>query len=466
MNPLEMPEIAEVISSHLIPEDLAQCILVSKAWYDLFMPALWDTIKLDTRKDPDTGPQPSAIYHHGRLIRSLRINKDVCEELNIHGPILEILESMDFTEMFPLLISLRLDGVHLSPAKWSTLSTHHHLRSIYVCWIEIADPPVFWRLCTNLEQVDLCDCTIASTGIPGDVEFPRMRSLQLNRTKEMDEETQLEVLLRSPNLRDMTWMTIDHDNPRSTKLPVQIQSGHWPHLHTLHLGGGLEDTDLMFVLNGIGKKHRNLRNLHVGGHSLNTQSFNQLWTYFDTIVSLDLVYSYATTSLMHQEILCNCPKLEILRARGILAKDIATGAPWRCQRLQELQICIQFGRSDENLHPLVFERLSTLVRLERLTLYHPLSRFNGDYGVLKLRLDSGLSKLATLQHLTEIEFGYIRTLRYYPQMGLEEVHWMVDNLKNLGIVYGHLNEDHEKNHELVWALRERGVSATLIRWFD
>jgi hypothetical protein len=257
----------------------------------------------------------------------------------------------------------------------------------------------------------------------------------------------------------MRWIASLYYSPRWTNLSTQIQNRHWPHLHTLHIEGELEDTDLISILNSVGNDRQRLGSFCLQGSALRTRPFHQLGTHFDTLVSLDLTESYSTTSPMIQELLCSCPKLEVLRVSSVLARDVTTGAPWCCQRLQELYICFRFGDLDQDLHPLVIDRLSRLVRLKRLILYQPsYDELYDGYSMLKLRLDSGLSKLATLQHLTDIEFGCIETRTYYPQMGMEEIDWMVDNLKSLSSIVGSLNANHEENRRLVSALRQRGVT--------
>jgi hypothetical protein len=63
-----------------------------------------------------------------------------------------------------------------------------------------------------------------------------------------------------------------------------------------------------------------------------------------------------------------------LRAKGAFAKEIAERGPWVCQQLQDLAICFRVGELEEHLQlqQLVFQRFSTLIRLERLEMRIPI----------------------------------------------------------------------------------------------
>jgi len=55
-----------------------------------------------------------------------------------------------------------------------------------------------------------------------------------------------------------------------------------------------------------------------------------------------------------------------------MAKDVVAGGPWVCQQLRKLTACFWFEESEKGLQQEIFERLSTLTRLEELTLEsHP-----------------------------------------------------------------------------------------------
>lgn len=95
--------------------------------------------------------------------------------------------------------------------------------------------------------------------------------------------------------------------------------------------------------------------------------------------------------------------------------------------------------SEQDLQRLIFERLSALVQLEELIMW--LSMSENAYGVLKFRLECGLGLLASLQQLTTLRFFRDSASEYVPQLGMDEVTWMVDNWKKLKSIKGRLNSD-------------------------
>ena len=128
-----------------------------------------------------------------------------------------------------------------------------------------------------------------------------------------------------------------------------------------------------------------------------------------------------------------------------------------CQRLRELEIYLCFQDCEQDLHQLVYERLSTLIRLERLTIQHPYSSTIDANEGLAFRLDCGLGRLASLQQLT---YFCIRTT-HNGQLGMEEVVWMVDNLRKLRKVVGNLNRVEEVKSQLVSVFESHGIAVDI-----
>ena len=108
----------------------------------------------------------------------------------------------------------------------------------------------------------------------------------------------------------------------------------------------------------------------------------------------------------------------------ILANDIAKGGPWICQQLRELAIGIRVKETEQDLQPLIFERLSTLVRLTTLDMSFGY-RDTGE-GLL----DNGT------------------TVKPWQQLETEDVEWMIGNWKKLEAIYGGLNRDREVDAQL------------------
>ncbi|KAF9343712.1 hypothetical protein BGX34_006447, partial [Mortierella sp. NVP85] len=111
--------------------------------------------------------------------------------------------------------------------------------------------------------------------------------------------------------------------------------------------------------------------------------------------------------------------------------------------------------TDRDLQPLVFERLSTLVRLTTLDVTWAFS--DNDEDTLEFRLDCGLGQLASLQALRTLVFDGGFTARSRQQLEMKDVEWMIDNWKRLKGVYGYLNTDPEVDAQLKDRLRDHAI---------
>lgn len=234
-------------------------------------------------------------------------------------------------------------------------------------------------------------------------------------------------------------------------------SSLWPHLKQLRIDPCFKDTELAFILNGVGNGLGSLIELQLSNCTLRTRACMALSTHFSTLVKVDLIGSYAVGSTT-LDLLCSCPKLEILLALEVFARDIPKRGPWVCQQLRVLRIWFRFEGSEKGLQKSVFEHLSTLTQLERLTIEYPVSGRRDMYAGLEFRLDCGLWRLASLQHLSSLRFGKMRSHAHCPQVGMNEVAWMVNKWKKLKNVSGPLNSDKEVRNALVSVLASHGVS--------
>ncbi|KAI8362063.1 hypothetical protein B0O80DRAFT_92110 [Mortierella sp. GBAus27b] len=468
-HPLEITEIVHQIVSYIPTKDLATCILVSKRWREMLLPVLWRKIELQIGSWLSNSPHPSDIFRRRHLIQDLTITGDPFGVENFQYPnlldltICDVQQDrrvfLDVRRMFPALFHLTLVDANISDATWSTLSAHPRLRYLHLSRTGVNDSAGFWNACMNLETLELNIVTIANGRIPRDIEFRRMRTLDLNDVQGVDTATQFDLFLRSPKLEFMRW-TVDNlqDHPSPNLITRPIQRGHWPHLDTLLVDFGLQDTDMASVLEGAGDRRRGIASFKVSGPALGVRAFKSLGFHFSTLVHLNLKKSYATTSSMFLDILCRCPMLEVFIARSILARDVAKGEPWQCRNLQRLAVCFRFEETERSLQSSVFQRLSTLTFLESLMLYHPSNdRAYEGCEVLRFRLEHGLRQLERLERLRSLEFGCSRRAVYYPQLGVREVEWLTKSL-NLGLVSGNLHRDRREDARLKDELRQRGVS--------
>ncbi|KAG0246447.1 hypothetical protein B0O80DRAFT_493171 [Mortierella sp. GBAus27b] len=466
-NLLEIPEITHLICSRLDNRDLATCVRVSKGWHNLFLSYLWRKIVLRTDKNGIHQPCSSDIYHHRHLIHDLTLQDGPPEYENFQYPNLRKLKitcghpqrrdiSLDIANMFPSLVHLSLNRMNLTAGIWSTLSGHPRCKSLVLedCKVEGESQSGFWRACTGLESLTVIAVSVPERNVPAGIEFPKLSYLWVWNMVAWDSVSELGLFLRCPRLKVMSWHTpFSAADPIRRQVSKLVQKNQWPHLESLCLEDGFQDTDLAAIIEGAGSLSR----INIGRPELGEESFKQLGHFFSTLTRVDLEYCLSLTSSMIRDMLCGCPRLETLKVTDIHARDIAQGGPWSCQQLRHLVICIVFHELEQDLHQVVFERLSTLVRLECLELSYPCED-KPDHRGLQFRLDRGMGQLASLRQLRDI--CYISNRYSGPQIGKEEVNWILDNWKSLARMRGSLNENMALNNEVKEELRRQGISTS------
>jgi hypothetical protein len=289
--------------------------------------------------------------------------------------------------------------------------------------------------------------------IPTDTVLARLHTLRVGFVREVRHSKVLAVVFHCPVLKSFLWGARTITVEMMVKHPMQESS--WPQFDISSIPEYPEDNECASLLERIGDCPGNITHLELGG-VFGLRASKALGPHFNSLVNLFVFMGAETgTSPACRDVLCSCPMLEILNVRNISAKDIAEGGPWVCQRLRQLHICFRVKESEQDLQPLIFERLSALVSLERLDMS---SNQGDDGGVLEFRLDYGLAQLASLKELRMIRFSYIL---YDPeltqQLGRDDIEWMTDNWKNLKGIYGCLNRDPEVEAQLLDLLEHRGI---------
>ncbi|KAF9363056.1 hypothetical protein BGX34_005003 [Mortierella sp. NVP85] len=484
-NPQEIPEVINKVASYLDDKDLASCARVSKNWRDVILPHLWRVVRVGQSDIDWIGPHPDTMYRYSHLIRELTLSvafdgfnnhqypnlrkltidfRDFNEYSNVYSYIHEYsgdAGSLDL-EMFPSLIELNLMYVVVAPITWMTLAAHHQIKSLWLLNIEVGadEAPMLWKACGNLESLQMHSVIIQQSGkIQQGLDFHKLHTLHLVSVLGMDSTAQIDLILRSRGLKVLEWYADDiWFDGQSTLIEQPLQNAHWPHVHDLFIGSVIQDGDVASMLRAVGS---GLERLAISNCYVETQASQALGLHFSNLVTLDFSSCLSAISPAVRDALCHCPKLEVLVAGTVFAKDIAEGGPWACLQLQRLHVCFWIGESEQDLQPLIFGRLSALVRLCNLTMSCPIERGN-DGGVLEFRLDKGMGHLATLQQLSWICFEKMpfEDVLYMPQIGMEEVEWMVDNWKNLRKITGFLNSNRELEDQLRDVISSHGISVS------
>ncbi|KAF9357339.1 hypothetical protein BGX34_009422 [Mortierella sp. NVP85] len=472
MNPLELPEIAELVATYLEGKDLATCVRISKTWRDMFLRYRWRVIRvgiMDGRFRPYKpvyiGPHRTDINNHRHWIQELSlvnmfVELDVRQYPNLRCLKIDMYNTeapshrapMDLVTMAPLLVDLKLTRMHLAPSFWETLSTHPHIRSLTLSRtpIEEDDTPGFWKTCMKLESLKFDIDFECGNGFPRNVVFDRMRSLDMAGYNLIHHSPyQLHLILQSPMLESLNW---EIDSLK--EIEECFTNSRWPQLKKLHIKGfDIKDKELAFILNRVGNSQGRIEDFDLVNCNLGTQVFEALSVHFSTLVKADTRFASLRKRSLPSDLLCLCPRLEVLKTQDVYAKDIAERGPWVCQRLRELMIYLCFQESEQDLHQLIYERLSSLIRLERLTIQHPYPRTIDANEGLAFRLDYGLEHLASLQQLTYFCIG----TTHKGQLGMEEAVWMVENLRKLRRMTGFLNTDEEVKVQLVSVFESHGI---------
>ncbi|KAF9361599.1 hypothetical protein BGX34_007059 [Mortierella sp. NVP85] len=476
-HPLEIPEVTAHVTSYLCDKDLTSCVRVSKSWRDVFIPHRWRVVRklhkwsYGLGSFSEFGPDAEAHYKHRHLVQDLYLQDlfhdgDVC----IH-PILRNLGidfgrhsswrlngrvfDWDLTTVSPLLQRLSLTNANMGPQSCQRLSEHPHLRSLVLQRSDFMpnNVQVFWEACKNLESLSMEEVRFIGNRslIPTDTVFARMRTLIMRDVRNLSHSQQVSMVLQCPILESFELRIYAFETRITIKHP--IEKDRWSHLDNLSMPMLPQDEEWASVLDQFGNCFENITFLHLRSGSFGPQSLGAIRTYFRNLMDLRLTFS---NSSVITDVLCSCPTLEILHVTEVSARDITERGPWACQGLRELEICICVQDTERDLQPLVFERLSTLVRLVRLDMSVD-DDDKGGCGALEFRLDCGLEHLASLKQLKVLGFNYLPTNKYVQRLGTEDIEWMVDNWEKLEGIYGYLNSDWMADVQLRNILGNHGI---------
>jgi hypothetical protein len=355
----------------------------------------------------------------------------------------------DFAAKSPLLERLSLLNVVIGS---SCLQGLPYLRKLDMKSVMIRHAPGFWEACKNLEILfmDHVQFEGGFVSIPADRVFARLRSLRMSVRVDVSASEQPALIPHCPNLETFEW------DPYTLRVRISIDhpidKDRCPLLDNQSIPRNPSDAEWASVFERFGNCLGKFTLLDLQNGTFGPRAFKALRSHLNSLVDLRF---YGTSSTV-RDVLCTCPMLETLHASDILAKDVVEGGSWVCQQLRNLKICFRVKKSEQDLQPLVFERLSALVRLATLDMGLPDDGNVG--GSLQFRLDCGLRQLENLKELRIVEFAAPYDTELKQCLGWNDIEWMIDNWKSLHRIYGSLHRNRKIEALLGHLLENRGIS--------
>ncbi|KAF9344718.1 hypothetical protein BGX26_003995 [Mortierella sp. AD094] len=374
-------------------------------------------------------------------------------------PTIELEQEYDPTPLIrlnPSIVNLSLEfmkGPYTAPF-WRAVADLTSLKNLEVRDSIIDDNTAgdFWGLFTQLNKLVVIRSSVVRSGtIPPKLTFPQLRTLELDQVDDLDGVEQLDLIHRCSGLESLTW------RPRSRimihisgQFTRDLTAGKWPNLARLSLTSPISDVDLTAILSSMSQAATELKLDRTGFGERALEALKQ--RHFATIVNLNIA-ECLVTSVMNQQILCSCPRLERFVSTSMYTSTITQGEPWACLSLKKLHINVLNpirGAGQEE----VFNRLSRLVQLEDLNIGNRETRrlAMAPYRGLRFKLEFGIGALASLKRIKYLSWSYTRQ-----NLVMEDIEWMLQNWKGLKQVTGILNVDATIGNPLREKLKAHGV---------
>ncbi|KAF9438680.1 hypothetical protein BGZ76_005823 [Entomortierella beljakovae] len=457
----EIPEIIGQIAGYLNINELATCINVSKAWYQLFISPLWK--KVDIR-NPNWAHSESVLSKHAHFIKSLSIGENPpAYILNLRFPALkEISIAGQFARKYvfsPLLLSNNPTIEDLSiyygaefpdnDEAWEVLSNLLELKKLKLSCIKVTPKSInaFWRTIGHIEKAELNGISVPDDFCTQSTSPLKLRTLKISKMGKPGQ--QQEFIEKLTGLEYLHW----HSFIPGADFVKSFQEINWPNLHQIVLYSvPLKNIQLQQILNSISR----LTQLNVNEAKWGPESFHALSRFFGTLENF-LSREESFTSVMVNILMCSCPNLRQLKAKILYGVDILgdslaeSSGPsvqeWICTRLETLSI--RFDLQDINSQIPILERIANL---KQLTHFHLMEDNFEAHPTITISLGSGLDILKSLRRLRFVTIPGINH-----SMTEVDIEWILNNWKNLECLYGRLNYDGDQNAALRKILESRGV---------
>jgi len=457
-NPLDLPEIREVVTTFLTTRDLARCARVCKNWHTVFLPYLWSTVDVQPKH---TQPNQETLQgYRGHVRKLIYQGKVPHDHRSLQFPALKTLhisnatiEDVEMVGNQPSLTHLKLTSRLYNKMTWDPPAGLSNLTSLNLARV-IVDPQdknTTWNLLSQLETLELCYASMPT--LPESMTGSwKIKDLKLESVRGVDSKEQLRWIEHCTHLKRLTWIPFDVFMGNLTEQFAQSAAANtWPELEELYYPYfEVSDRQASLIISGM----RRVLSLTINF----TQPFHLVKTalrhHFPWLRALELVKACDNDADFILEILKSCPQLESIQVGTIKVNDMLHDhAPWACENSLKL-MRIDFKFEDDVVaaeQMVLFERISKLHNLKKLVL----STLTSVVQSLDLCLESGLKQLVTLTQLEELYFD-----KTFQQMTMKEVEWMIKHWKNLRIIRGPFNVcDDAETTRMIVRFQQAGISA-------
>ncbi|KAG0220292.1 hypothetical protein BGX33_003552 [Mortierella sp. NVP41] len=497
-NPLDLPEIRNLLGPYLSFAALYSCVLVNKDWQDTFTPYLWASFTFGPLESKAEPPSETTIQNYGHLIKELYICKltpQISLDLFRNTPLTRLktihlcpapscdsepLSQQRFdwiVRQNPGLQAIKYDGDYLPASSSGDLAAILSSPALTDLTMVGADferrhwEP-FQQLCaTRLERLSLSNCKFAAglDWVPPSMPFLRELSItavcgpHLN----LEPSAQIHMIEQCPNLRTLRWTP----TPAIPRVFLGILQA-CPQLAALELQRMiLSDPEISWILDTMkasateiiipGRKASPTvgSGAYVG---FGTRAFESLQRHFATLTVFDVgSQGSAVTSPMVLKVLTLCPNLREITACQVLAKEVRDGpGTWACRGLEVFKVMIR-GFKDiliDRIRVAVFRRLGSLTRLRVLHI-GTVSVQTPEHAVA-LRLDCGLGQLSGLRDLESVS-----VVNSPQKMRREDVDWIRYHWRTLKMITGELHPKKEISDAIREVLTDRRATNEKLDYF-
>lgn len=474
-------EVKELIVKQLDKKALRSCVRVSRLFHTLFLPFLWQRIRVSASSKRALSQGFTALTAHAYLVTDLELIGPLPQEYyTISFPHLKLLkietsyfsDPQDLTLLHVALVRANPTVQDLILYIYSSKPTNEFWEVIETEWIrprslnivlpivEPAQSIAFWRACSRFETLIINNDDIPffprshKDGValsqqqqpPVDV-FSRIErlSLKFDPTGYGGAPDHVDWIRRCPRLVHLAWNLIGRWSTIE-RLVVELKNTTWPSLSSLHLEHSIHtDKDFSDLVASL----PHLRILELVQSVFGPLSFAALKAHpqMQNLHTFSVLSCSGFTGDMAQAVLEQCPTLDTFAAPYISAHNVAheDSQPWACvHSLRSLSIYVTCGpRSTIESRQKMFDQLGLLSNIIHLDLgaYHlgqlPFqvrTQFITHESTLSLQLSSHNGGIANFVGLTRLRhFSFQLT----PQsLGMKEVQWILDHWTHLGKIVG------------------------------